>query len=102
MKKNYNLLFFITIILFLTNISFAKEIRTRFGFFINLPNDFIAIQDQNIADLMNEYEGSDLDKEFFNEFMAGSTKNDMNIMVFYVSSNIPKNVQSTNEMIPQY
>ncbi len=83
MKKNYNLLFFITIILFLTNISFAKEIRTRFGFFINLPNDFIAIQDQNIADLMNEYEGSDLDKEFFNEFMAGSTKNDMNIEYYF-------------------
>ena len=32
---------------------------------------------------MNEYEGSDLDKEFFNEFMAGSTKNDMNIEYYF-------------------
>ena len=83
MKKNCKVDFLITISLFLTNLSFAKEIRTRFGFFINLPNDFIAIQDQNIADLMNEYEGSDLDKEFFNEFMAGSTKNDMNIEYYF-------------------
>ena len=28
------------------------------------------------------------------------TNDGMNIMVFYVSSNIPKNVQPTNEMIP--
>ena len=70
MKKSYKLIILIIISLFLTNYSFAKEIRTRFGFFINLPNEFIAIQDQNLGELMQEYEGSDMDKEFFNEFMA--------------------------------
>ncbi len=83
MKKNCKLFFLITIFLFLTNLSFSEEIRTRFGFFINLPNDFVAIQDQNIGELMKEYDGSDMDKEFFNEFMAGSKKNDMNIEYYF-------------------
>ncbi len=90
MKKNCKLIFLITISLFLTNLSFAKEIRTRFGFFINLPDDFIAIQDQNIGELMNAYEGSELDKEFFNEFMAGSTKDDMNIEYYFPEKFDPK------------
>ncbi len=83
MKKNYKLVILITISLLLTNYSFAKEIRTRFGFFINLPTEFIAIQDQNIGELMKEYEGSDMDKEFFNEFMAGSSKNDLNVEYYF-------------------
>ena len=83
MKKSYKLIILIIISLFLTNYSFAKEIRTRFGFFIDLPSEFVAIQDQNLSELMQEYEGSDMDKEFFNEFMAGSSKSEMNIEYYF-------------------
>ena len=38
------------------NIVIAKEIRTRFGFYIDLPSSFIAIQDQNLGDILKEYE----------------------------------------------
>ena len=45
------------------NIVMAKEIRTRFGFYIDLPSSFIAIQDQNLGDLLKEYEGSEINKD---------------------------------------
>ena len=47
------------------NIVIAKEIRTRFGFYINLPNNYVALQDQNLDELMKEYEGEEIDKDFF-------------------------------------
>ena len=77
------------------NIVIAKEIRTRFGFYIDLPNNFIALQDQNLGDLLKEYEGSSINKEFFNDIMAGSTKQDLNIE-FYFPKNFDPEINSIN------
>ena len=73
----------------------GKEIRTRFGFYIDLPNNFIAFQDQNLGDLLKEYEGSDINKEFFNDIAAGSTKKDLNVE-FYLPKNLDPTINSVN------
>ena len=73
----------------------GKEIRTRFGFYIDLPNNFIALQDQNLGDLLKEYEGSSINKEFFNDIMAGSSKQDLNIE-FYFPKNFDPEINSIN------
>ena len=77
------------------NIVMGKEIRTRFGFYIDLPNNFIAFQDQNLGDLLKEYEGSDINKEFFNDIAAGSTKKDLNVE-FYLPKNLNPEINSIN------
>mgnify|MGYP001294221838 FL=1 len=77
------------------NIVMGKEIRTRFGFYIDLPNNFIAFQDQNLGDLLKEYEGSDINKEFFNDIAAGSTKKDLNVE-FYLPKNLDPSINSIN------
>tara|TARA_Y100000590_G_scaffold344005_1_gene393275 strand:+ start:88 stop:687 length:600 start_codon:yes stop_codon:yes gene_type:complete len=77
------------------NIVIAKEIRTRFGFYIDLPSSFIAIQDQNIGDIMKEYDGSEINKDFFNDFMKGSTKQDLNVE-FYFPKNFDAELNSIN------
>ena len=45
--KKFSLLLFVSFLF--ANFSFAKEIRTRFGFYIDLPKDFVAIQNQNVT-----------------------------------------------------
>ena len=92
MKK---LIIFLVTGILCCNIVIAKEIRTRFGFYIDLPNSFIAIQDQNLGDILKEYEGSEINKDFFNDFMAGATKEALNIE-FYFSKNFDAELNSIN------
>ena len=77
------------------NIVIAKEIRTRFGFYINLPNNYVAFQDQNLDELMKEYEGEEIDKDFFNDFFAGSSRQDMNVE-YYFPKNFNAELNSIN------
>ena len=58
-----------------SNIFATEEIRSRFGFYITMPDKFMAVQDQNVDDLLKLYEGSYLDKGAFNDLMAGVSKN---------------------------
>ena len=89
MKKKFRIIITISIFsLLFYNFTIADEIRTRFGFYIDLPENFVAIQDQNIGKLMNETD-NDLNKEFFNDMMAGSSKQDLNIEFYY-----PKNLKA--------
>lgn len=76
--------FLILIILLIntSNIS-AEEIRSRFGFYITVPSNFIAIQNQNMDDLLELYEGSKIDKQAFNDMMAGVSKENMNVEYFF-------------------
>lgn len=77
------------------NIVIAKEIRTRFGFYINLPNNYVAFQDQNLDELMKEYEGEEIDKDFFNDLFAGSSRQDMNVE-YYFPKNFNAELNSIN------
>ena len=71
---------FLSIIFLLvsTQLVFGKEIRTRFGFYINLPNNFTQL-DANIDELLKKDNEGIINKEYFDELMSGSAKSDMNI-----------------------
>ena len=71
---------FFSLIFFLisTQLVFGKEVRTRFGFYINLPNNFSQL-DANIDELLKEDSENMINKEYFNELMSGTTKTDMNV-----------------------
>ena len=71
---------FLSIIFLLvsTQLVFGKEVRTRFGFYINLPNNFTQL-DANINELLKKDNEGIINKEYFDELMSGSAKSDMNI-----------------------
>ena len=76
-------LYLILISFFLIESVYSKEIRSRFGFFIDVPSDYTALQDQNIDELLKDFEGSELNKEYTNEVLAGMTKTEMNIEYYF-------------------
>ena len=67
-------------LLILTQFVFGKEVRTRFGFFIDLPNNFIQLN-ANLDDLLKESKEFEerMNDEYFNELVSGLSKTDMNI-----------------------
>ena len=78
-----NLIVILFILLFSISELFAKEVRTRYGFYIDLPNNYIS-STANMDDLLKE-SGDDvpINKDYFNEMLAGSSKSDMNIEYFF-------------------
>lgn len=71
---------FFSLIFFLisTQLVFGKEVRTRFGFYINLPNNFIQFN-ANLDELIELDDEENINKDFWNEMMAGASKNEMDI-----------------------
>ena len=78
-----NLIVILFILLFSISELFAKEVRTRYGFYIDLPNNYIS-STANMDDLLKE-SGDDvpINKDYFNEMLAGSSKSDMNVEYFF-------------------
>jgi hypothetical protein len=81
MKKVVIVIF--ALIFWNANVFAREEIRSRFGFYITVPSNFIAVQNQNLDDLLKKYKGPNFDKKAFNDLMAGSPKQDMNIEYFF-------------------
>ena len=52
--------------IFCCNIVIAKELKTRFGFNINLPDNYVPVQDGNFDDLMDHYEGEEINIDLIN------------------------------------
>jgi hypothetical protein len=82
LMKNFFVIIF-SLIIWNTNILAAEDIRSRFGFYITVPSSFIAIQNQNLDEILKKYKGSDIDKDAFNNIMAGVSKQNMNIEYFF-------------------
>jgi len=81
MKK----IFFSILFLFLSiEQSLAKEVRTRFGFYINLPNNYLQLT-ANIDEMLKKDVDDSLtfNKEYFNEMMSGSARSDLNIEYYF-------------------
>ena len=78
-----NLIVILFILLFSISELFAKEVRTRYGFYIDLPNNYIS-STANMDDLLKE-SGDDvpINKDYFNELLTGSSRSDMNIEYFF-------------------
>jgi|TARA_X000000950_G_C13605323_1_gene533072 hypothetical protein len=99
MKKIF---IFFLLFLNLINAAYSQEIRSRFGFYLNVPNSLIALHNVDIDKLLKEYEGKDVDKSAFNDIMAGATKEEMTLEYFFpkdldpVNNSININVQKGN------
>jgi len=78
--------FFLTIILLLlsSHIAFSKEVRTRYGFYIDLPKNYTSLS-ANMDEILKKDKDNEvqINKDYFNEMMAGSTRADMNIEYFF-------------------
>ena len=60
-----------------TQLVFGKEVRTIFGFYIDIPNNFTQL-DANLDELLKKDEEGIINKEYFDELVSGSAKSDMN------------------------
>ena len=78
MKK---LIIILVIIFWNTNAFSKEEIRSIFGFYITVPSNFIAIQNQNLDELLKKYKGSDINKDALKKFLGGATS--QNIEYFF-------------------
>ena len=78
--------FFFSILILLLSLeqSLAKEVRTRFGFYINLPNNYLQLT-ANIDEMLKKDVDDSLtfNKEYFNEMMSGSARSDLNIEYYF-------------------
>ena len=73
--------FFLVLIFFSQNVS-AKEIRSMFGFYLDLPENYEAIQNLNLNQLIEENPDIKINRDLINEIMIGTSKGDMDIEYF--------------------
>ena len=93
---------FLSIIFLLvsTQLVFSKEVRTRFGFYINLPNNFSQL-DANIDELLKKDSDGVINKEYFDGLMSGSTKLDMNIEYLFPIKKYNPETNNINITMPK-
>ena len=73
--------FFLVLIFFSQNLS-AKEIRSMFGFYLDLPENYEAIQNLNLNQLIEKNPSIKINRDLINEIMIGTSKGDMDIEYF--------------------
>ena len=69
--------------IFFCNIVMAKEINTKFGFSIDLPDNYFAVQNENMDDVMKRLEtvqeGHSINKDLINNFLSEAKNQGVNI-----------------------
>ena len=80
--KKLLLTFFLSFILFSQNIN-AKEVRSMFGFYLDLPKNYEPIQNLNLNQLIEENPSIEVNRDLINEMMIGTSKGDMDIEYFF-------------------
>ena len=83
-NKLRNTLIIILVSFFFSNISFSKEFKTRYGFYVDIPKNYLSLN-ANIEDLIEADKDNEIDinKEFFKDTMSGSSKSDLDIEYFF-------------------
>ena len=83
-NKIRNTLIIILVSFFFNNISFSKEFKTRYGFYVDIPKNYLSLN-ANIEDLIEADKDNEIDinKEFFKDTMSGSPKSDLDIEYFF-------------------
>lgn len=83
-NKSLNTLIIILASFFFSNISFSKEFKTRYGFYVDLPKNYLSLN-ANIDEIIKSDKDDELaiNKKFFNETMSGSSKSDLDIEYFF-------------------
>ena len=80
MKKKF-FTFFLCFIFISQNID-AKEIRSMFGFYLDLPKNYEPLQNLNLNELIEENPSIEINRDLINEMMIGTSKGDMDIEYF--------------------
>jgi hypothetical protein len=81
MKK----LFLSTLLLLLSiELSFSKEVRTRFGFYVDLPKNYFSMT-ANVDELLKEDKDDKIgiDKKFYNDQMSGASRSDLDTEYYF-------------------
>ena len=50
----------------------SKEIRSMFGFYVDIPDEYELLQNLNLDDLIKENPQLEMNRELFDEMSAGS------------------------------
>lgn len=67
-----------------TQLVYSKEVRTRYGFYVDLPKNYISLSANMDEILKNDNDNEiAINKEYFNEMMAGASKSDLDIEYFF-------------------
>ena len=74
MKKTFLSIIFLLVS---TQLVFGKEVRTRFGFYINLPSNFFQFN-ANLDELLEKDKEELINRDYFDQMMSG-TENNMDI-----------------------
>ena len=105
--------------IFCCNIVIAKELKTRFGFNIDLPDNYAPVQDANFDDLMNNYEGEEinidliknlrtqtqnknLDLEYYFPVDLDPTLNNLNLVIQKDENIVKVKKNGTSKLCPIY
>ena len=75
MKKTFLSIIFLLVS---TQLVFGKEVRTRFGFYVDLPSNFFQFN-ANLDELLEEDKEGIVNRDYFDQMMSGTTKNDLDI-----------------------
>ena len=75
MKKTFLSIIFLLVS---TQLVFGKEVRTRFGFYINLPSNFFQFN-ANLDELLESDKEGLVNRDYFDQMVSGATKSDMDI-----------------------
>ena len=90
MKKSF--VFLISITLFFFQTLNAKEIRSMFGFYLDLPKNYEAVHNLNLNELLEKNPDTEINKDLINEIMVGTPKGNMDIEYFYpIKHNLDRN-----------
>ena len=70
--------------IFCCNIVIAKELKTRFGFNIDLPDNYAPVQDANFDDLMNNYEGEEINIDLIKNLRTQTQNKNLDLEYYLV------------------
>ena len=83
MKKFILIIILTTLTASFTSNIYAEEIRSRFGFYLTVPPNFYVLQNKNVDDFLKKYKDSEFDKDAFSDMIAGVSKQNLKVDIFY-------------------
>ena len=81
MKK---IIFSILFLILSIQLVYSKEVRTRYGFYVDLPKNYVSLS-ANLDEILKSDKDNEMaiNKKYFNDVMAGSSKSDLDIEYFF-------------------
>ena len=86
MKK---IIFLIIFLILSIQLVYSKEVRTRYGFYVDLPKNYVSLS-ANLDEILKSDKDNEMaiNKKYFNDVMAGSSKSDLDTEYFFSKKKI--------------